>query len=182
MATGTWTINGPSKRLESGIKLTAEHFHAIARQLGVAPMRARKIGYVAAQRAEGREVVETRWNGTETRNTARRGDWVVTNLSPRREPLRDREGHENRDVIAAKRFPELYAPAEGGEKSAKGEVYRAKGVVSALQLEGGFDIVAPWGERQTAPAGYLILNGEEVYGNNAEIFAATYEAVQGGGC
>jgi hypothetical protein len=178
MATGTWTIIGPNKRLESGIKLTPEHFQAIARELGVAPIRARKIGYVAARRAEGREVVETRWNGTETKNTARKGDWVVTNLSPRREPLRNREGHENRYVIAAKRFPELYAPAEGGEKSAKGEVYRAKGVVSALRLEGGFDIVAPWGERQSAPTGYLILNGEEVYGNNAETFAATYQTIK----
>jgi hypothetical protein len=49
--------------------------------------------------------------------------------------------------------------------------------VDALHLSGGFDIVAPWGERQTAPDGYLILSGRQVYGNNAETFAATYEVV-----
>ena len=58
-------------------------------------------------------------------------------------------------------------------------MYRAKGVVSAIALPGGFDIVAPWGERETAPAGYLLLNGTEVYGCNQETFVATYEVVRG---
>jgi hypothetical protein len=52
-------------------------------------------------------------------------------------------------------------------------------VVDAIRLPGGFDIAAPWGERQQAPSGYLILSGGEVYGNNAETFAATYEPVRG---
>ena len=39
------------------------------------------------------------------------------------------------------------------------------------------EAVAPWGERQTAPDGYLILSGRQVYGNHAETFAATYEVV-----
>ena len=71
----------------------------------------------------------------------------------------------------------LYEPTEG--RNDFGAIYRAKGVVSAIRLTGGFDIAAPWGERQQAPAGYLILNGAEVYGNNAETFEATYELVDG---
>jgi len=36
---------------------------------------------------------------------------------------------------------------------------------------------APWGERQRARAGYLLLNGTEVYGSNATTFAATYQVI-----
>jgi hypothetical protein len=79
-------------------------------------------------------------------------------------------------VIAGARFKELYEPAESAGKDGR-RIYRAKGSVLALRLPGGFDIAAPWGERQLAPAGYLILNGQEVYGNNAETFEATYEVL-----
>ena len=47
--------------------------------------------------------------------------------------------------------------------------------MSALSLPGGFDIVAPWGERQTGASGYLLLNGDEVYGISRDAFEATYE-------
>ncbi len=119
-------------------------------------------------------MVETRWNGKETTNTARPGDFIVTNLSPQRQPLRDREGHMNVYVIAADKFPALYEPTS--ETSEHGAIYRAKGVVSALPLPGGFDILAPWGERQTGASGYLLLNGDEVYGSSRDAFEATYEA------
>jgi hypothetical protein len=76
-------------------------------------------------------------------------------------------------VIEAARFAELYEPA-GGE-SAQGPVYRAKGIVSAIPLPGAFDIAAPWGERQTAASGYLLYNGQEVYGSSKEAFEKTYE-------
>ena len=81
----------------------------------------------------------------------------------------------NTYVVPADRFPSLYELTEGHNEY--GDVYRAKGVVDAIELPGGFDIVAPWGEQQQAPAGYLVLNGEEVYGNNAETFATTYETL-----
>jgi hypothetical protein len=178
-----WTIEPGTRKLLSTAKLQPEHFHAIARALGVEAIRARKIGYVAARRATRRVKVETRWDGKETINTAQRGDWIVTNVSSQGEVMRDREGHENRYVIEAERFSELYEAATGGPagdaRTPGRAVYRAKGVVSALRLPGGFDIVAPWGERQAAPAGYLILSGPDVYGNNAETFAATYEEVRG---
>jgi hypothetical protein len=160
-------------RLEADAVLTPADFESIAKKLGRPPLRARKTGYVAARRAEESEVVETRWNGKETTNTAHRDDWIVTNLSPQLEPLQDDEGHMNVYVIAAERFPQLYAPAEG--KSQHGAIYRAKGIVSALPFPGGLDIAAPWGERQTASAGYLLCNGKDVYGSSKEAFEATYE-------
>jgi hypothetical protein len=38
--------------------------------------------------------------------------------------------------------------------------------------------LAPWGQRERAPKGYLLLNGKDVYGNNAGTFEATYEMVE----
>jgi hypothetical protein len=128
---------------------------------------------VAARKAARSETVETRWNGKETSNTARPGDFIVTNLSPRCEPLRDSEGCLNVYVILPEKLAALYERTS--ETIGHGEIYRAKGVVSALPLPGGFDIVAPWGERQTGAAGHVLLNGDEVYCSNAETFAATYE-------
>jgi hypothetical protein len=163
-------------RLESDERLQHTDFHAIAAQLRQTPIRARKTGYVAARRARRRETVETHWNGTETINTAEPGDWIVTNLSLKKEVLRDGQGSVNTYVITADGFPRLYEATDG--RNEDGAIYRAKGVVAALHLPGGFDIVAPWGEHQQAPVGYLLLNeGGEVYGNNAETFAATYEAL-----
>jgi hypothetical protein len=161
-------------RLDADAELQPDDFRAIAEQLGQSPLRARKTGTVAVRRAQRRQTVVTKWNGEETTNVAEADDWIVTSLSPAGEPLLDRNGATNTYVIAADKFPGLYQPTEA--RSAHGAVYRAKGAVEAIDLPGGFDIVAPWGERQHADAGYLILNGEQVYGNNAETFAATYEA------
>jgi hypothetical protein len=172
---------GPGRddvRIVSDARLTPEEFMRIARDLIRPIVHARKVGFVAARPAQAERIVETRWNGTETTNTARKYDWIVTNLSPEQQALRDREGHTNTYVIRAERFPDLYEPT--GVQNELGAVYRAKGVVHAIRLPGGFDIVAPWGERQRAASGYLIFNGEEVYGNNVETFQATYERVEGG--
>ena len=162
-------------RLVADAVLTPDQFDAIAKKLGTPPIRARKSGFVAARKAAKSEVVETRADGRETTNTARAGDFIVTNLSPERTPVRDRDGHLNVYVIEAARFPELYEPA--GAESAEGPIYRAKGVVSAIPLPGGFDIAAPWGERQTAASGYLLYNGQEVYGSSKDAFEKTYEVV-----
>jgi hypothetical protein len=169
--------HGHGASLVTDTALTPEQFEEIAKELGTLPMRARKIGYVVARKAAESEVVKTRSNGRETTNTARAGDFIVTNLSPQREPLRDRDGHPNVYVIEAARFPELYEPAGG--KSAQGPIYRAKGVVSAIPLPGGFDIMAHWGERQTTTSGYLLYNGVEVYGSSKDAFEKTYEVEEG---
>ena len=110
---------------------------------------------------------------SETRNAAHAGDWVVTNLTPARRPLADADGRLDTYVIAADRFPALYEPT--GERCEHGAIHRARGVVDAIRLPGGFDIAAPWGERQQVASGYLILNGSEVYGSAADAFRATYE-------
>jgi hypothetical protein len=162
-------------RLEADEVLTPADFGRIAAELGQAPIRARKVGYVAARRAAEIEWVETYVCGKLTTNTAQPGDLIATNLSPQREPLRDRDGHMNVYVIVPERFAQLYEPTD--ETIPEGAVYRAKGIVSALRLSGGLDIVAPWGERQTAADGYILLNGDEFYGASAEAFEATYEMV-----
>jgi len=162
-------------RLEADAVLKPSDFQGIADTLGSVPLRARKIGYVAARQAQESEVVETHWNGRETTNTARAGDFIVTNLSPQRQPLHDDHGQINVYVITADRFPNLYVAADG--TSDLGTVYRAKGVVSAIPLPGGLDIAAPWGERQTASAGYLLCNGAEVYGISKGAFEETYEVM-----
>lgn len=156
-------------------KSTPADFERLAARLGVRPLRARKVGPVAARRAEASERIESRWNGKETSNVAKPGDWIVTSLAPDGTPLQDREGHHNVYVIGAARFADLYETL--GRSTPQGEVHRPKGVVRAIELPGGFDILAPWGERQQAPRGYLLLSGQEVYGNNAETFEATYEVL-----
>jgi len=163
-------------RLVSDAALTPEDFHGIAGDLGLSPVEARKIGYVAALKAERNEQIETRSNGKETTNTARAGDFIVTNLTPQREPVRDRDSQLNRYVIAADKFADLYQST--GESNEHGTVYKAKGVVSAIALPGGFDIAAPWGERQTSANGYLVCNGGEVYGVSRDAFEATYGVVE----
>jgi hypothetical protein len=171
---------GPQRdkhRLVADAVLNSADFRAIARSLNARPMPARKTTPIVARQATTSERVETHWNGSETINTAKPGDWIATTLTRDGQVLRDGSGHANRYVISAADFPTLYAPVGGGGGNELGQFYVARGTVDALHLSAGFDIVAPWGERQTAPDGYLILSGSQVYGNNAETFAATYEVV-----
>jgi hypothetical protein len=167
---------GEDIRLEADAVLTPADFDRIASEPGRRRLRARKIGFVAARQAAEPEVVETRWNGSETTNRARIGDWIVTSLDPQQQPLRDGGGHTNTYVVPAEGFADLYQLT--GAQSGLGDVFRAKAVVDAIALPGGFDIVAPWGERQTAPSGYLLCNGTDVHGNHAETFEATYEQLR----
>ena len=160
------------KRLVADQKLTSSDFRRIAGELDLEPFAARKIGFVAARPAEIAERVETRWNGTETRNMASPGDWIVTNLSPEREVLRDEVGNPNTYVVTAANFERLYDAKDG--HTPFGHIYEPKIVVEALRLSGGFEIMAPWGEMQQSRDGYLLLNGREVYGNDRETFEATY--------
>ena len=159
-------------RLTSTSPLNADDFHALSGMLGVAPIHARKIGRVAAHKAQRRQHFETHWNGKESEITAEAGDWIVTTLTPAAEVMRDRSGQANTYAIKPERFDELYEAT--GDANAFGGIYRAKGVVEAIFLPGGFEIEAPWGETQSAETGYLLLNGEEVYGNSRDTFKATY--------
>ncbi|MGE0699905.1 MAG: hypothetical protein AB7O57_12490 [Hyphomicrobiaceae bacterium] len=166
---------GTHPHVTSDAPLTSEEFYRLAGALGFAPLKARKTGRVSAERATMRQRIETRWNGKESEAVAQPGDWIVTSLAADGQPLRDQEGSLNTYVIEAGRFAELYVPDEG--YAASDAVYRPKGEVLALRVQGGFDIEAPWGEKQRAVDGWLLLNGSEVYGNHRDTFAATYEIV-----
>jgi hypothetical protein len=69
----------------------------------------------------------------------------------------------------------LYEPMSG--ETPYGRIFRPKGRVEALRLFAGFEIMAPWGEMQRATDGYLLLNGNEVYGNNRQTFEETYQPI-----
>jgi hypothetical protein len=159
-------------RLISLEKLDAADFAELARQMGVSPTRARKTGFVSARRALKEEQVTTLWNGKETTAMAQPGDMVVANLTPDRKVMRDAGGHANIYVILAAKFPDLYETDTGATEY--GTVYRARGVVDAIFMSGGFEILAPWGEIQRADTGYIVKNGEEVYGNHKDTFEKTY--------
>ncbi|MGP0091821.1 MAG: hypothetical protein ACLPKB_17950 [Xanthobacteraceae bacterium] len=164
-----------ARRLRSSTMLTEHDFRKIAKAIGAKPVKARKIGFVAGHKADQRERVDTFWNGKETTNMAQRGDWIVINVFPSGQPLRDKSGKLNRYVIKSEAFANLYEPAAG--ESELGPIFRSKSIIEAIHLPGGFDILAPWGEQQTALAGYILLNGGEVYGNNEDTFAQTYEII-----
>jgi len=164
------------RRVVADKKLSKADFERIADQIGASPFPARKVGFVAARQATREETIRTLWNDEETRNTAYPGDWIVTNMSPRKGVLRDKSGHTNTYVIRADTFARLYEPDSG--ETEFGPVYKPKGVVEAIHLSGGFDILAPWGKTQRSHDGYLLLNGTEVYGNDRETFEATYSAVR----
>ena len=163
-------------RVTSAQRLTAADFHALAARHRLEVLNARKIGFVAVRRADRAEAIETRWNGKETTNVAKPGDAIATNLDGQRRPLLDRNGSRNVYVIEAARFEELYEAT--GDVGADGPIYKARSIVAALPLPGGFDIVAPWGERQTGEDGFLLLNGDDVYGIARGAFLATYEVVR----
>lgn len=169
-----WT--GPAKtaaRVVSTEVLDAEDFAQIATELGTPAVRARKTGMIAALRTDHAVRIETNWNGKETGADALPGDWIVTTLGPDGSPLKDKGGATNTYVIQAERFSDLYEPS--GHECPQGHVFRPKGVVDAIRLHGGFEIMAPWDELQRADDGWLLLNGTEVYGNHRDTFAATYE-------
>lgn len=167
---------GKDARLVTSRKLERPDFFKVATALGQKPMPARKTGFAAARMATGSETIETLWNGKETTNTAKAGDWIVTNLNVDKKPILDGGGNANTYVVTPEKFSLLYEENEGENEF--GRIYKPKSIVDVILFPGGFDIIAPWGERQKADAGYLVLNGRDVYGNNSETFDATYEIVK----
>lgn len=166
-------------RLVSATKLSPDDFLAIADALGSRPVRAKKTGFVSARRSAVQTEIETRWNGRESSITAEPGDWIVTNMTSKRELMRDGQGCLNVYAIRAAAFPSLYV--QDGGTTPEGDVYRAISEVDVIALPGGFEIVPPWakipGDIQSSDAGYLILSRGEVYGNAKETFDSTYEFI-----
>lgn len=161
--------------LRASTILKTSDFRRIASALAMSPIKARKVGVVAARKAKRKVKVDTQWNGKETSNFARPGDWIVTSLTHSKRLLRDKHRNVNTYVIRPRTFAKLYEPLRGKNKF--GKFFKSKSIVEAIYLSGGFEILAPWGQVETARAGYILLNGEEVYGNNAETFRATYEVI-----
>ena len=162
-------------RVISSDRLTYDDFDQIATSLD-GKLRARKVGFVAAVKADKEQRIETRFNGTESTNTAHPGDWIVTNMDRNRGLLVDQQGNVDTYVITATKFPTLYERDTGA--NVHGDIYRPKSVVDAVRLPGGFDIVAPWGERQQRSSGYLLRNRDDVYGIAKEAFDRTYEILK----
>jgi hypothetical protein len=132
--------------------LVGAEFRKVADQIGRKTFKARKLGLVAARKAVKAETIETRWDGKETTNTTRPGDWIPTS-------------HPNARccwTIRATRTPRSSRPT-------RSPIYTGRSVY--------LSILAPWGEKQTAREGYPLLNGRDVYGNNAKTFDATYEVI-----
>lgn len=170
--TGFWR----KPRLVASEQLWPVDFDSIAAALHTKPLRARKVAPVAATRADREQAVVTIWRGEETKNIARIGDWIVTSLDRDRNPMKDDGGNTNTYVIKPEKFEQLYERSSG-ETAQLGQNFRPKGVVDALAFSGGFDIKAPWGERQTGTAGYLLRNGSDIYGNQKKTFEEAYEVV-----
>lgn len=164
-----------SKGIRSTEPLTAADFDAIARDLGTKPRAYWKIAPVAARQASSETEVVTKWEGESTRNVAKPGDWIVTNLDANGRVMKDRAGNPNQYVIDQDRFPELYEQTIGATEF--GPIFCPITKVDAVSVPGALDIRAPWGERQTMTSGYLLSNGKEVYGVTRNTFEATYEAV-----
>ena len=156
-------------------KLTPDDFMELSRQLGAPVLKARKVGFVAALKTTREQTIETLWNGKESQITAQPGDWVITNLAPDKSVLLDGDSNINQYAIGKDKFPRLYE-RQGGENT-YGEIYRAISQVEALYVPGGFEILAPWGETQRADQGYLLCNGNEIYGNHKDTFDLTYEII-----
>ncbi len=141
---------------------------AIMAALAVATVY-KKQGQVNARPAiAGEVVVTTLKNGSkETTNTAKEGDWVMTNPSG-----------EQYIISAAKFFDRYEAAEEDGVFNAKGYV-RAIGNPFAEPIE----IMASWGEPQAAGADCMIADicdsngenlGNEPYLIDGQEFLGTY--------
>lgn len=170
----------PRVRLISSEVLAAhEDFERIVLHLedfGLAVRGARKIAFVSAKQHHGAPIkIEVRANGKETDVDVKEGDWIVTNMDRNKQLIRDQQGSVNTYAIDKDRFDDLYELNEG--RTEYGQVYKAKGVVDAIELPGGFDIVAPWKERQQAASGFIVRNGDDVYGIQRDMFDQTYEFI-----
>jgi hypothetical protein len=179
-------------RLTCQEKLSVDDFDAIASQLGVQAKRAERMAMVAAFMATKEIKVDTIWNGETTSNTAKPGDWIVTNMHYKGCILRDDEGRTNQYVVSKDKFPTLYIRApdlyeikpdtavctDDTSIEKYGVLFnrREDAIVDCLFLARGLDIVAPWKEsvRQRIKSGYLLRQGADVYGNDKRSFEGTY--------
>ena len=169
-----YTVSGSAEacRLTADALLTSDDFDMIARQLathGLKVFRARKIGHVCARQITSQTALPDDAAGQ--RGTI--GDWLVTNMSKDCRVIRKGDGRPDTYVIPKDKFTILYRRDTGLAEF--GEVYAPISIVDAVELPGGLDIVASWGDRQRFTAGFLLRNGGEVYGADTPTFSSTFE-------
>lgn len=93
----------------------------------------------------------------ETRNSAKKGDYIITNPSG------------ERYVVSPIKFSRLYEKIPGGK-------YKSLGRVKAVQIHKNVEFMAPWGEMMRIFAGgYLIENNGDRYGIDEKVFNSTYQ-------
>lgn len=179
-------------RVTSASALTPDDFRRIceeAASFGVYPMIARKTGFVSVREATRDEQVITFFDSVETRGNAKPGNWIVANMTrdfrfyrpethedPDNYLLRDSQGNLDTYIISKDDKKANYRQTQ--HSTSVGRVYEWVGGqsdIEAIELRGGFRIIAPWGELQERDVGYLIHSGGEVYGIYGPIFSATYE-------
>lgn len=125
----------------------------------------KKVGNVTARPAKIGEKIDTNINGkTETTNTAKAGDIVVTN-----------PGGESY-IISGKKFFERYS------STSDKNVFKAKGRAFAFKYSGkDFSFMAPWGEKMLCENDdYLVSLSKsdlEIYRIEKDVFHSTYKRV-----
>lgn len=120
-----------------------------------------KIAVVKAEEAKEQELVITlvhSKNGMleETRKSAKKGDFIVTNPSG------------ERYVVSREKFFTLYEMLPGG-------MFKSTGTVKAIRINKNVEFIAPWGEKmRILSGGYLVDNKGERYGIEEKVFTSTY--------
>lgn len=171
-------VNGrTASRLLSTARISPDtDFEWITRDLdhhGFARRPAQKTGLVRASRAVGGELVEANgYDGFQSEATAQPGDYIVTKLDRALQAFRNAEGKLDQWVVPPKVFRNSYIAASPTDT----ELFRpTERAIEVLPFEGGIDILMPSGDHQSIPNGYLVRNGEHVYGIDAASFHATYD-------
>ena len=125
-----------------------------------------KYAIVKARKATAGEVIQTTLKTSEgdtleeTNNTAKDGDFIITN-----------PGGEQY-IIKEKQFKESYDALPNGS-------FQAKGRVKAIVTDENVQFIAPWGEKMKILAGgYLIEKEDERYGIDAKAFYQTYRLAE----
>jgi|GEM_PF-5004367 len=178
-------MGGRSPRVVANRILSADHdFDMLIRDLkefNCIPFKAIKTAPVSARQVQHEEEIVTHFDGLETKNIAEPGDWVVTNMDAGGQIIRDVQCHTNTYIIREDKFSQLYQSGKGVTEF--GEIYRPQNeaFIEALYLAGGFDIVAPWGERQRTSTGFLVRKAGEVYGIHSGAFGQTYQRIDSEG-
>lgn len=157
-------------------KLTRDNFDQLARDLGVVPGLAQKLGDkpVAAMQIVDVNTpvttINTKDGSVQATKMAKPGDAIMTRLNKDGTPKYGSTGELDQWVVDADKLDKLYNKL--GQKSDFGAVVGGNNEVLFIELPKGGEIVAPWGGTQKTSDGVLqfSLTTNEVYLNEADGF------------